>query len=516
MRRSFVKKIVSLTLAVIMVCGIVSYAAEDGQNEEQIEQVELTIEEEIQAELAEPEIINEYAQEPEASGSEQPLEDNIDNNDIITTPTTEEEEPTTTSEEPTTTPEETTPEIITEAEKEQDEVKNGWYNADGETYYYRDGSIVTDWQVIDGYWYYFDTYGRMEIDWQYIDNDWYYLDIDGRMLTGWQDIDDDRYYLSAGGRMRTGWQYIDNSWYYLSAGGRMRTGWQYIDNDWYYMDTDGVMLTGLRKVDGNYYFFKSSGKMVTGWLWLNDTWYYFKSSGKAYTGWQYVDNRWYYLAEDGEIATGWNTIGGSKYYFTQGGKMLTGWQVIDGYWYYFSSSGKMQTGWFYDNSEGEWVYLASSGKYMSPGYTLVDGTWWFYTAYMDEDTDGWSSPTNYFIRVDKNKHIVRIYKGSQYNWTCVKTFRCSVGALSSDTITPKGVYYTYNRGFSFGEGFTCYYWTAFYEDYLFHSIVYNEGTYVVQDATMGGNVSHGCVRLYIDNAKWIYNNVPLGTKVYIY
>ena len=27
------------------------------------------------------------------------------------------------------------------------------------------------------------------------------------------------------------------------------------------------------------------------------------------------------------------------------------------------------------------------------------------------------------------------------------------------------------------------------------------------------NLSHGCVRLQIDNAKWIYDNIPSGTKV---
>ena len=30
------------------------------------------------------------------------------------------------------------------------------------------------------------------------------------------------------------------------------------------------------------------------------------------------------------------------------------------------------------------------------------------------------------------------------------------------------------------------------------------------------NLSHGCVRLDIDNAKWIYDNVPGGTTIYTY
>jgi len=36
------------------------------------------------------------------------------------------------------------------------------------------------------------------------------------------------------------------------------------------------------------------------------------------------------------------------------------------------------------------------------------------------------------------------------------------------------------------------------------------------DSTMGWSASHGCVRLDTDIAEWIYDNVPLGTKVVSY
>ena len=32
------------------------------------------------------------------------------------------------------------------------------------------------------------------------------------------------------------------------------------------------------------------------------------------------------------------------------------------------------------------------------------------------------------------------------------------------------------------------------------------------DGRVGIPLSHGCVRLQIDNAKWIYDNIPRGTK----
>ena len=36
------------------------------------------------------------------------------------------------------------------------------------------------------------------------------------------------------------------------------------------------------------------------------------------------------------------------------------------------------------------------------------------------------------------------------------------------------------------------------------------------DGSLGYNISHGCVRLAIGNAKWIYNNVSTRSHVYVY
>ena len=48
-------------------------------------------------------------------------------------------------------------------------------------------------------------------------------------------------------------------------------------------------------------------------------------------------------------------------------------------------------------------------------------------------------------------------------------------------------------------------------------MLYNRGSMThIQDGTLGKQVSHGCVRLDINNAKWLYDNIPNGTKVVIY
>ncbi len=61
--------------------------------------------------------------------------------------------------------------------------------------------------------------------------------------------------------------------------------------------------------------------------------------------------------------------------------------------------------------------------------------------------------------------------------------------------------------------FCSYYYTQFCGNYLFHSVTYYQNTFNIMDGRLGMNLSHGCVRLQIDNAKWIYDNIPSGTKV---
>lgn len=55
-----------------------------------------------------------------------------------------------------------------------------------------------------------------------------------------------------------------------------------------------------------------------------------------------------------------------------------------------------------------------------------------------------------------------------------------------------------------------------YGNYLFHSVLYSKYNGSLMDGRVGIPLSHGCVRLQIDNAKWIYDNIPRGTKVVIY
>lgn len=100
----------------------------------------------------------------------------------------------------------------------------------------------------------------------------------------------------------------------------------------------------------------------------------------------------------------------------------------------------------------------------------------------------------------------------------VQDYACSSGEAGSET--PTGTFTVTDRGESFynpdvGEG--AYYWTRFYGTFLFHSLPFdgNQKMEPEEAAKLGTPASHGCIRLEVENAEWIYDNIPKGTKVTI-
>ncbi|MEI3503320.1 MAG: L,D-transpeptidase [Anaerovoracaceae bacterium] len=136
---------------------------------------------------------------------------------------------------------------------------------------------------------------------------------------------------------------------------------------------------------------------------------------------------------------------------------------------------------------------------------------------MYKKAQGISSKTKYLILVNTSAHRVGIYKGSKNNWSEIKYWKCANGAPA--TPTPKGTFEVVNRGTSFGKnkGYTAWYWTRFYKNFLFHSVLYQQGSATkLRDGRLGLAASHGCVRLAKDNSHWIYKNIPKKTKVISY
>ena len=137
---------------------------------------------------------------------------------------------------------------------------------------------------------------------------------------------------------------------------------------------------------------------------------------------------------------------------------------------------------------------------------------------VDAFAQGFTSKTNYLILVDRSACMVYIYQGSQGNWSAVQYYTCCVGKKSTPTIT--GSYTLGGKGIYFNtqDGHRCWYFSIIHGNYYFHSVLYDRSPEPVNvvDGTLGAQVSHGCIRLALEDSKWIYDNIPAGTTVYIY
>ncbi|KRN52376.1 hypothetical protein IV84_GL000709 [Pediococcus damnosus] len=126
---------------------------------------------------------------------------------------------------------------------------------------------------------------------------------------------------------------------------------------------------------------------------------------------------------------------------------------------------------------------------------------------------------NVWIKVSIAKQRVYIFN----NKTRLYTMYASTGSKSSPT--PTGTYHIQaERGTFFynaksKEGAKYYVSWKDHGVYLFHTVPTNaKGQFIVKEAKRLGKEanSHGCIRLAVPDAKWLYNNVQEGTKVVIH
>lgn len=128
-----------------------------------------------------------------------------------------------------------------------------------------------------------------------------------------------------------------------------------------------------------------------------------------------------------------------------------------------------------------------------------------------------SSKTDHLVFVNIAEQKTYVYKGSENNWSLEKSFLCSTGIEGKET--PVGVFTVQTRApwfFSpkYGQGGK--YYVQFMGNYLFHSIPFDSDQTTVSDPTLGVPSSHGCIRLAVEDSKWLYDNVKNGSKIIIY
>ena len=408
---------------------------------------------------------------------------------------------------------------------------DGLNEIEGELYYFKNNRIDTSYSGLA-------QYGN---EWYYIENgkvNWNYTGLAQRGIE-W-------FYIEKG---KLNWNHsgiveYNNQWFYVERG---RLNWNYTGlgqsgNDWYYIVGGRVNwgYTGLVQ-RGNEWFYIENGKLNwnhSGIVEYNNQWFYVERGrlNWNYTGLGQSGNDWYYI-ERGRVNWGYTGLvqKGNEWFYVKGGKLdwsYTG-LVQKGNEWFFVRNGRLDWGYTGLACNGEYYFYVKNGRldWNYSGYAQIDGQGEYYEvrngrlvggtltlAKMHGVANNQDSPTNYIVIVDRAAHRVGVFKGSKYNWADAKYYKCCVGKPSTPTIS--GTYYIKSRGkyFDTGTKGRCWYFTQINGNYLFHSVIYDrqKSPKRIIDNSMDAAVSHGCVRLDLENAKWIYDNIPKNTKVIIY
>ena len=454
--------------------------------------------------------------------------------------------------------------------------QNGFQTVNGVAYYFdvQAGTarqLGNNWQQMNGAWYWIEN-GRVATGWRVINGKWYYLNpADGRMLTGfYKDATGQLFYSDGSGAMlsTTGWYLLNGTWYWVNGNGSLATGWINVGGTWYYMGENGAMKTGWYQVNGAWYYSNGSGAMQTGWLNRGGTWYYLTGSGAMATGWINLGGTWYYLnpGNGDMVGAGWHLINNKWYYFGGSGAMYSNRWIGN---YYVGGNGDMLTntwvGSYWVGADGKWIpnydpdananwvksgntwyYQRPDGSKLTNSWKRINGSWYYFGAdgamttgwkYVDgykfyfgtdgkmvQDVDSLiGKQSSYKLTVNRVKCQVTAYAANETGNYCipVKTFTCSVGKAA--TPTHVGTYQTLRKsnpvelmGPSWGK-----YGTQInaYGDW-FHSVACSnpDPTYSLAAGNynmLGQPASHGCVRLCVRDAKWIYDNCGLYTTVVV-
>ncbi len=293
--------------------------------------------------------------------------------------------------------------------------------------------------------------------------------------------------------------------YQNSDGTFLTKAWKTIGSDRYYFGGDGYAVRYSQTIDGKLYYFDASGVMHTGWV----TW---NSDGKR---------SYFAPSKNGAAAKGWWTIGGKRYYFKADTlRTLRGKWKIDGKTYYFNKDGSARVGWLQWSSDKTWSYFNSKGR-MCLGHWTIDGYRYNFgtsgkvkkrvitaRVRMTDKIRNYGSSSSWLIAVNKSTHKVGVYKGGRGSWSLKYYWSCVTGASGSPTIEGSFLTPGYKK-MSLSTDSRARYCTQIRGGYFFHTIL-------ASNSELGNSLSHGCIRLATSNAKWIYNNIPSGTRVVIY
>lgn len=284
-------------------------------------------------------------------------------------------------------------------------------------------------------------------------------------------------------------------------------------------------LNGWNDSKTSYYV---NNKKVKGVYKIDNKLYYFDNNGNLCKkkGMKTINKRTFYFASDYSLKTGIVKVGKKRYYFQKDGSRYegTGLKKINKKYYYFSTNHSLKSGWYRDKNNKRY-YFSKSNYAALTGWNYVGQYKYYFNkkGQLQQDVRKKLTKTqkkSYLIKVNRTACCVTVYaKDGKKGYTIpVVSFVCSTGSG-----TPTGTFTIKDKlrwhelmGPSWGQW--CEHLTS---DILFHSVYYNrerdnKSLDVSAYNKLGTMASHGCIRLTAGDAKWIYDNCAVGTRVIIY
>lgn len=140
-----------------------------------------------------------------------------------------------------------------------------------------------------------------------------------------------------------------------------------------------------------------------------------------------------------------------------------------------------------------------------------------------KDPVAYPAPDTFYVVVDLTHQVVLVYKedaNGQYTLP-VRYMVCSTGAKK--TPTPKGTFQTGKHKVRYGlfvnDGVYGQYWTNVTRRIYFHSVLYTKRSASAYTTSsykkLGSRASHGCIRLLVPDARFLYYHLAPGSTVEI-
>lgn len=169
------------------------------------------------------------------------------------------------------------------------------------------------------------------------------------------------------------------------------------------------------------------------------------------------------------------------------------------------------------STQGEWANIKYNDLvgYVSNNYLSDD-------IVLQEDKDllnylndnNITSLTKYLLYTKLSNRHTYVFEKIDDKWELKFKWLSTIGKETNKTIV--GVYQVGEKyPVYLGGTYSVRYVTQIFDDYFYHSILYNLDQVTIKDDRLGLNLSLGCIRLATDNAKWIYFYIPSKTKIII-